>query len=638
MLRRFKGYTRIISFISMLMFYVMPVLATPPHIGEVAELDFPTLRALQETTVPSVDRYALAREFLGVDVALPTTRTAPPYTMGAIERFTVNNSLSNRMLGIDAELMGIGKHAYVWVEVGNRPVVGTAQNLAVRFDEEVYKQTRELWGSEPSPGVDGDARVHLLFTTEVSPGVLAYFASRHSYPRAIVPTSNERDMLIFNLNTLGLDLTHEEVVSAAAHEFQHMIRHNQDTNEVTWADEAFSTFTEEYLGFEVNGWASQSFLRAPQTSLNDWPMTGETAPHYGASMMFMMYFYDRFGLDAVKAVSAHPDDGLVAFDKVLRESYNTTVDALFADWVLANGMQQRNSLYGYSHRWREFQRSATRATVTDYPFGQSERLAQYGTHYYLLERVRNREMLVVSLDVPDDISLVRPYLLGDEDNRWAMYGNRGDDIHTRLWRAFDLRNVDSATLTYRLWHDLETYWDYAYVTISTDGGATWHMLESARTTTENPNGRSYGEGYTDSSGGWVMESVSLDDYAGQTVRIAFEMITDDSINEPGILIDDIAIDAIGYRTDFEDDDGGWQSTGWIRTDNRLPQYVWVQAVQYRSDHDPHITRWLAQPDTLDTTRWQLDLHADVEYVLLAVSPFAPLTTTSMPYSLRIEAR
>ena len=31
------------------------------------------------------------------------------------------------------------------------------------------------------------------------------------------------------------------------------------------------------------------------------------------------------------------------------------------------------------------------------------------------------------------------------------------------------------------------------------------------------------------------------------------------------------IPEIGYSTDFETDDGGWESAGWVRMDNLLPQ-------------------------------------------------------------------
>lgn len=37
------------------------------------------------------------------------------------------------------------------------------------------------------------------------------------------------------------------------------------------------------------------------------------------------------------------------------------------------------------------------------------------------------------------------------------------------------------------------------------------------------------------------------------------------------MLDDVSLDSIGYFSDFETDDGGWQSDGFVRIQNSLPQ-------------------------------------------------------------------
>ena len=37
------------------------------------------------------------------------------------------------------------------------------------------------------------------------------------------------------------------------------------------------------------------------------------------------------------------------------------------------------------------------------------------------------------------------------------------------------------------------------------------------------------------------------------------------------MLDDIKVDAAGYSSDFEADDGGWQAEGFVRVQNVLPQ-------------------------------------------------------------------
>ncbi|HEX2991631.1 MAG TPA: hypothetical protein VHO49_13195, partial [Anaerolineales bacterium] len=44
-----------------------------------------------------------------------------------------------------------------------------------------------------------------------------------------------------------------------------------------------------------------------------------------------------------------------------------------------------------------------------------------------------------------------------------------------------------------------------------------------------------------------------------------------AVNGEGFLLDDVRIDAIGYETDFENNDGGWKAAGFARVENVLPQ-------------------------------------------------------------------
>ncbi len=60
--------------------------------------------------------------------------------------------------------------------------------------------------------------------------------------------------------------------------------------------------------------------------------------------------------------------------------------------------------------------------------------------------------------------------------------------------------MDSATLDFWTWYDIEDDWDYGYVMASTDGGVTWTPLDTADTTEENPNGNSFGPALTGCSG------------------------------------------------------------------------------------------------------------------------------------------
>jgi len=39
----------------------------------------------------------------------------------------------------------------------------------------------------------------------------------------------------------------------------------------------------------------------------------------------------------------------------------------------------------------------------------------------------------------------------------------------------------------------------------------------------------------------------------------------------GFLLDDVSVDSVNYKTDFESDDGGWVANGFTRVQNVIPQ-------------------------------------------------------------------
>ena len=43
------------------------------------------------------------------------------------------------------------------------------------------------------------------------------------------------------------------------------------------------------------------------------------------------------------------------------------------------------------------------------------------------------------------------------------------------------------------------------------------------------------------------------------------------VNESGLMVDDVKVEAVDYTNDFETDEGGWQAEGFVRVQNRLPQ-------------------------------------------------------------------
>jgi immune inhibitor A len=593
-----------------------------------------TVNALQQANVPAADLVDLARRLRGVDDIAPPPATAPTRYVGDYAQFHVTNSDDGFSFEVEGRLVVSGEHIYMWVEGGASVSEEALQALALAWDEQIYQQTRELWGSEAIPGIDGDSRVHVLFTGNLGPRLAAHFLRRNTYPKSVSPDSNEREMFIVNLDTMADDIGGVYIQGIMAHEFQHMIRANIDANEATWLEEGFSTFTEVYLGYDSAAWIVDTFLRAEATQLNTFPRNSQQRlQHYGAGLLFVSYFYERYGLAGLQALSADPATGLISVNNALETLEQPDADTFFAEWVLANWIQDAamgDGRYGYTLITLPFQPTVA-DTVQSYPYTAQAVAPQYGSHYYVFSNLSNLDALSFSLDLPASTPLI-PTTAASGNRMW--YSNRGDNTNTWLTRAFDLSEVETATLTYRAWYEIEENWDYAYAEISIDGGEHWQFLSTDNTTAENPFSAAYGPGYTGKSGEWVNESVSLDAYTGQEVLIRFEMVTDDSINLPGLAIDDVSIPEIDYAADFEADDGDWLPVGWVWVDNILPQQAWVQSIQY-AGNQTSLTRWHISDEDRSFS-WTLRLLENVDRVVLVISPFAPVTTVPAQYALTVS--
>jgi immune inhibitor A len=595
---------------------------------------FPTVDTLNEAVVPPRDLLDLAQRLEGVETVEAPPVNPASLTVGTIRTLWATNSSADLSFQFDAELRVVGDHIYIWVEQGRRLEQGALERLASEFDSRVYDQTRELWGSEASPGVDGDPRIHAVFVGDLGFSVGAYYASKHSYPIEAVPTSNEMEMLFFNLSTIDYLVGTDIITTITAHEFQHMIRANVDQNEDGWMDEGFSTFTEWYLGDNNLGFVDQ-YLFNPNVQLNTWTEDGNTSADYGASQLWVTYLYERFGVEGLQALSADPANGLYGVDNLVAE-YGTDANTVFADWIVANYLvdpkRTNNPVYGYT-QLRGL--SGVGTVVYDtLPVEDIRSIRQYAAQYIRVEDLGDASSLTLEVTAPGTVGLA-PTKSPSATPLW--YSNRGDDSNTHLTIPLDLTTMQSPVLNYDVWYHIENLWDYGYTMVSTDDGATWDILFTPEMTDENPHFNGYGFGYTGRSSSWVSEQIDLSNYAGQNVLLRFEMIYDDAVNQPGMFIDYIALvddtTQQAMYNDFSDPAlmTDFQAAGWLLTDNRLPQSVWVQAIQ-ESGGEATVTRWL---HTGGTETYPLPLASNASRVTVALSPFAPTTTVPVEITLNI---
>jgi len=609
---------------------VTPIITREPA----GELGAETEKLLETTDVPERDLHDLAIRLRGLPA--DTLRTvnpggSPDYALGTRRLFHASNVDTDEQFDVYATLEYKTDHVYMWVEEGLDFDWDELKAAAELFEKHTYPTNRAFFGSEWTPGVDNDPHISILHVRGLG-SVGGYYSSADEFVRAVRDDSNEMEMFCISMDYETINS--EEYNGTLAHEFQHMIMWHNDRNEDGWLNEGFSELTYFINGFETHA-SDFYFADQPDTQLNSWPEDSDLSfPHYGASYLFTSYFLDRFGSEATQALVADPENGFASVETVLTELGTglTHVD-LFADWVVANVLDEPgigDGRYGYEEIDPASFEIETTYSAGDYPVSGSGTVHQYGTDYVEL---RGEQPLTLRFTGSTQIGLADTTA---HSGRYVWWSNRGDDSDMMLTRAFDLSGVSAATLEFWTWYDLEEDWDYAYVEVSADDGETWTILTTPSGTSTNPNGNSFGWAYTGRSGGgetaqWIQERVDLAPYAGQEVLIRFEYITDDAVNRPGLVVDDVAISEIGYASDLEQDGDGWEPAGFIRHANVLPQRWLVQLVLF----GPETTVQRLELDEDQTGEWTIPLDNRTERAVITVSGLAPVTTEIGSYTYEI---
>lgn len=558
-------------------------------------ISLPTENQMALAVAPERDLRDLAMRLMPElgEIPLVVSESTPDYEVGDQLEFWAHDMDAAVDFLVTAELIYKTDVVYAWVEEGEAVDVEKLVETVDRFSVSSYPALRAYFGSEWKPGVDNDPRLHILHATGLGSWIAGYYSSSDQYSRLAQPTSNEKEMFYVDLDWLnslsGTDYRHYDTV--LAHEFQHMIHWYTDMNEETWVGEGLSEFAQDVAGFGPTNAFSWSFLQDPDIQLTSWgsDISGND-PHYGAAYLFMVYIAQRFGSDLTRSMVAHPANGVSGINEVLElADTGLTFDDIFADWVVANYADDPDALaldgiYGY----RDFdeEQPALDETYRRYPVERvASEVYNYGTDYLAL---RGEGDLVFNFQGTTTTKLADLPPTSEADSVW--WSNRGDTSDMRLTRKFDLRDVAPGTsieMAATLWWDIEDGYDYAYVVASLDG-EKWSVLEGT-STTDAEDISAFGPAYTGASNEWRTEQFDLSPFAGEELYIRFEYVTDDAINGRGLFIRDVSIPAIEYASDFAQGDG-WQSEGWIFTDNRLPQEWIVQVMIFEDDELASVER------------------------------------------------
>jgi immune inhibitor A len=483
------------------------------------------------------------------------------YQVGDREQFTLVDIGAPSTRTVTASLRLVTEHAYLFVEESLDVDDSTLEMIGADFERLVYPRVTAAFGNEWAPGVDADHRISIVHAPLSGAG--GYFSSSDEYPQRVVPRSNEREAVY--LDASFLDSPGSTYNAILAHELQHLIHWNADGGEEAWVNEGLSQVAAELVGAGTN--AVGDFLAAPDTQLTDWPADGGGL-HYGESQLFFRYLLDRFGgRENAAALLAAPDDGIAGVNAYLRQ-FGCSFEDVFADWMMANYLDEASG--PYAHEGADL-RVATATTISETGEGDDS-VHQFAADYLEIDPPAGSG--IFTFDGSDQVGIGIP----PRDGAF-WWSNTGDAIDSRLTREFELTGLASATLRYRVWFDIERGWDYAYVAASRDRGRTWEALPGRHTTDYNPVELAYGPGYTGDSGSeWLQEEVNMTAYAGGTVLLRFEYVTDDAAHGRGFAVDDIEIPDLGFADGANAEDG-WQSEGFRRIEGPLAQRFVMQLVE-----------------------------------------------------------
>jgi immune inhibitor A len=568
-------------------------------------------------------------------IPTPPTKPAQTYQVGDTHTFWTHNADTLEFNHITAKLMTISKHAYFWQDEASTSLNASGQiatpedwtAVADSFDNS-YEMVRGVFGHEPSPGLDGDLRLFVIYSDSLGKAG-GYFGQTDLLPSAVNPYSNEGEYFYIS-NTWSSGIASEYNKEVLAHEFQHMIQKNMDANEEGWLNEGMSMLAQQVAGMRGDNWVAD-YLVKPDQSLWYW---SSKPLDYGQSYLYVDYLFEQMGSDFLKAVAADPVNGLASIDQTLVQfNSSRNADQLYTDAIMAAYFNNPDLSAGqYAFKYPTLLAITPRYEFTTIPAIYEGTVQQYGGVDIITFTGGKKATIAFTGDQRVKLT---PTDAHSGKNFW--WSNRYDATFATLTRAVDLTSVSKATLKYWAWYDIEEDYDYAYLLISTDNGSHWNLVPATSSRETNPNGQNLGHGFSGISGGdrnpiWIEETADLSAYAGKQILLRFAMQNDLVVNNYGFAIDDLSIPEIGWSDDAESGSAGWTPDGFILSHNYVPQVWSVRAVEQRTDgtivvHDIAITSGKGQ--------LKVDFTGIQKLVMFVIGE---TRDTTVPASYRVEVR
>ncbi|KKN26018.1 hypothetical protein LCGC14_0878900 [marine sediment metagenome] len=501
--------------------------------------------------------------------------------------------------------------------------ISTAQltGLLAEFDNNIYETVTGVFGNLTDRGDEGQ-KVWILIhnirdESYYDPKQTSYVAGYFSASENSLAFKNMFHIDSYDWqNRVGPDGGRPYLYEGVfAHEFQHMVHFDQDPNEPSWVDEGLADLAGYLSGYgHSSGHLAYYMVYHQDTSLTFW---GGRLEDYGASYLFQLYLYEKFGGAAfISALVAEQDNGIKGIEDTLAaRGFSETFDEIYDAWTIAVYFDDLalGSLYGfdtldigtddtwgYSIRW--VLDNIVSSGVTQAPGGWLSSAKPYTAQYYRFGAKK------------DDIPLLI-YVEGETTSGPGPYSGEfswASGVGAWSWRSisqtFNLTSYTDVTLDFYTYFEIEMDWDYGYVEVYDQNTEEWYTLDDPSVVMydddgllvpmvdyiahaqDNPNtddGReptAYNatgrwHAFSGNSGGWIPVSMDLTPFAGHVIDLYFTTWQDGAFTLQQMYVDNISITADGnplYFDDVEDE----AAEDWDTTPNFEGGGSWSISVAY----------------------------------------------------------
>lgn len=328
-----------------------------------------------------------------------------------------------------------------------------------------------------------------------------------------------------------------------AHEYQHLLHDDYDSDEENFVNEGLADLAEMLVGYGV---ANQGHIDAsakyPENSLVLWEDQGglEILADYGHAYLFQLYLMEQFGPEFIQIEFHNPGNGISGInDSLAMIGANRTFADLYHDWSVALVIDSTKAGGRYAFKAINFHLDLGTPAAPNPQAYDTPGVGPWGTDYLWI--TGDPKKLAKFTFNGLDYSTFPTAWTSDGNTLWGGKGNLIDN-----WAIFPA--TGGGVLTFDTLYDIEKFWDFGFVQVSTDGGYSWSSLTNGYTTSEHdvnahPKVVANLPGLTGSTGGaWVPMSFDLSAYAGQDVLLAFRYVTDWATAEAGWFIDNVYVD------------------------------------------------------------------------------------------------